>query len=212
MGRKELRHGDVLPPGDVRRAGDQQRQREHGQRERGGVEDVRLATIPGPPDQRLGGEPDGEHQELQIEPVRCEPEKQVRAEDDGERTEAKRESLRSRPGQEGIECVREQQLRDDERGVVVDRPPVPSPVHEDRQVRARLHVVLRSKRDIENESASRAGRSASGGPREERGPREEDRAGRQTRPEQSVVRVNGRIRGTRYQRGRADDRHEEGAS
>ena len=61
---------------------------------RGRIEDVRLAAVLVPADQFLGGEPDGDHQELQVEPVRPEPEEQVGAEDDRERSEPERVACR----------------------------------------------------------------------------------------------------------------------
>ena len=84
---EELGGCDVLPPGEVARAGENQRQREDGERKRRRIENMDASSLLVPADQLLGREPEPHQQKLQIEPVVREPEKQVDAEDDGERTE-----------------------------------------------------------------------------------------------------------------------------
>src|SRR5262245_42736326 len=65
--------------------------------------------------------------ELQIEPVGLEPQKQVDAENDREEAESNRVGAAARPDQQHLGCVREQQLRDQERRRLVDLRPVPAP-------------------------------------------------------------------------------------
>ena len=52
--------------------------------------------------------------------------------------------LAARPGEQQIEGVGEDDLSGQQPGVVVDRPPVPAPVGEDRELHRRLDVVLRA--------------------------------------------------------------------
>src|SRR5262249_42468291 len=95
MRRIELRDGDVLTPGDVARAGQNQGQRKYGECERRRIEDVRLLSVTVPPDQLLAGERQRNHQKLHIEPVLPEPQKQVCAEDDRELSEPQRRGIAS---------------------------------------------------------------------------------------------------------------------
>ena len=173
-------------------AGRQQRQREHRQRKRRRIEDVGPSSVLVPADALLRREADGDHEELEVEPVRLEPEKEVGAEDDRERAEPERIRVAPRPGEQHVERVGEQQLGDDQVGVLVDRRPVPSPVQEDRRVRAGLHVVLGARNDLEDEDADAAPR----GDQQDEGPCQQDRGAAENRPEQPVVLENRLVRGT----------------
>ena len=108
-----LRHDEA--PGHVGRIEEQQRERNHCQRERRGVEDVRVLPVSLPSQELLGDQADRHHHELPIEPRVLEPEKQRETENDGERTEAQCELAAMRPRQKAVEAVSEEQLRNDQR-------------------------------------------------------------------------------------------------
>ena len=102
-----------------------------------------VPALPVPAHELLSEEADRHQQELQIKPIVPEPQEQVGAEDDGKRAKAERVTVAPRPRQQHVERVREQQLRHQQPGVVIHRPPVPSPVGVNRQVTDCLDVVLR---------------------------------------------------------------------
>ena len=107
----------------------------------------------------LAAKPTATMRNWKVEPVRLEPEEQVDAEDHRKGAEAERVGLPPRPAKQHVEGVGEEQLRGDERGGVVDRPPVPAPVEQHRTLRARLEVVLLPQDDLQRERAARrAGR------------------------------------------------------
>ena len=141
--------GDLLAPGEIGGAGQDQPQREQPQRERRWVEDVDPAAVLLPADQVLRREPQRDQQELEVEPVRLEPEEQVDAEDDRYRSETQRAGAPPRPRQQQVERVGEQQLGQQQVRGVVHLAPVPAPVEEDRPLCARLHVVLRAERHLQ---------------------------------------------------------------
>ena len=83
-----------------------------------------------PAHELLSQEPEGDHQELQVEPLVPEPQEEVDAEDDGEGTEPEHVGLSPSPGEQNVERVGEGELGGEEPGEVVDGPPVPAPVGE----------------------------------------------------------------------------------
>src|SRR5262245_4593332 len=93
------------------------------------------------------------HHELEIEPLRLEQEEQVCAEDDRKRKEPECVSVSPRPGQQHVEGIGEEQLRDDQIKRIVYLPPVPPPVREDGRLKARLQIVLRPGPEFQSESS-----------------------------------------------------------
>ncbi len=111
------------------------------------------AGCPVPANQLLGGEAERHDRKLQVEPVRLEPEKQVDAEDDWNGAETEGVDVAPRPGEQHVEGIREQQLRGDEVGRLVDLRPVPAPVEQHRALGTGLHVVLLPRNDLERQRA-----------------------------------------------------------
>ena len=139
-----------------------------------------------PPDQILGREADGNHQELQIEPVLLEPEEKVGAEDDRELAEAERVAVAVRPGEQHVERIREQQLRHEKVCGVVDRLPVPAPVEQDRSLGAGLQVVLLAEHDVDRQRPPPIPEQQSGVPHQQ------DADGADEGPEEPGIFLHGR--------------------
>ena len=70
---------DLGAPGEVRRPGQDQAERKDRQSEARGIEDVPLSAVPVPPQELLAEDADGDHRELQVEPLFLEAEEEVRA-------------------------------------------------------------------------------------------------------------------------------------
>ena len=102
-----------------------------------------------PREKFLRGETNGDHEQLQEKPLRREPEKQIDAKDDRNRPEPEHVGVAPRQRQQHVEGIAEQQLRRDERCLVVHRTPVPAPIEQHRGLRARLKVVLLPKHDVD---------------------------------------------------------------
>ena len=136
------------------------RERDNGERERRGIEDVDLPSLLVPPDQLFGREAQRDQKKLQVKPIIREPEEQVDAEDDRERAEPKGVRIASRPAQQHVERVGEDQLSSDEKGRVVDRTPVPAPIQQEDDLRAGLYVVLLSKDDLKCQCSARVAEPA----------------------------------------------------
>ena len=154
MGRIELSDGDVVAPGHVAPAGEEQAEREHRKRERRRVEDVRAPSVLLPAQEFLGGEPERHHEELEVEPIVSEPEKKVDAEDDRKRTESEGVGLPARPAEKHVERVREHKLGGEKVERVIHLAPVPAPVQHHRELGARLQIVLLAHVDLERELPS----------------------------------------------------------
>ncbi len=174
----KLRHRDVLCPRNVGRTCEDEPDRKYHQRKGRGIENVHTPPVLFPPDQFFGGETDRHHQELEVKPIRSEPKEQVNAEDHRKRTEAQRVSIPPRPGQQDVESVGEDQLRDDEIVGVIHLPPMPAPVDEYRRVHARLQIVLRPEARFEREGATLAHRRNE----QDRDPDEKHSGGSNERP------------------------------
>jgi hypothetical protein len=114
---------------------------------------VCLTPILVPADELFRGEADRDHHKLQVEPILLEPQKQIRTQDDWQRPEPERIRVASRPGEQHVERVREEQLRDDQIRRFVHGPPIPTPIQEDRRVGTCLNVVLRSQHNLEVQCA-----------------------------------------------------------
>ena len=97
----------------------------------------------------LAHEADGNHQELEIEPIVSKPEKQVDTEDNRNRSKAQAVLATSGPGQQHIESIGKQQLADYQPGMVVHRTPVVAPVGIDAELHHRLNIVLGPQEDTE---------------------------------------------------------------
>ena len=147
-----------------------------------------LSPVTGPCHQLLPEEPDGDHQELQDEPVVTEPEKQVGAQNDRERAEPKSPRVASRPGQQHVEGVRKHDLRDDEPGVIGHLRPVPSPVEEYAAVSHELQIVVLPQRDFARQHPARARHA----PPQGHLPDEQGAAGQPERPRQPFAATNPR--------------------
>ena len=165
-------------------------------------------AVPLPPHELLPHEPDREHQELQVEPVIPEPKEQIRAEDDGKRSEAEHVAVAPGPGQQHVEGVGEHQLRQEEPGEVVDRPPVPAPVRKHGQLNERLQVMLRAQH-----SAERAALGRTLEPQEERHLPDEQHNGRpQERAEENRVAHHAGYERQKGETQRQRQRHQEDAT
>ena len=195
--RQAQRRRDFRSPREMRRAGGNQRHREQRKRKRRRVEDVHQPAVTVPPDELLPEEPDGDEEELQVEPVVPEPEEQVRAEDDRKRPEPEDEAAAARPRQQHVERVGEDDLRDQQPRVVVDRPPVPPPVRVDRDVAHRLDVVLRAGRGQDDRQTSSAPEEV-----QRRLPDDQRTDDRPERSEDERMRLDARCQGNQEQRNR----------
>ena len=89
---------------------------------------MRTAAVALPRDEFLTEYAGGHQQELQEEPVILEPEKQIGAQNDGKRTKAENPLIAPRPAHQHVENIDKYNLGDNQRGVVIDFAPVPSPV------------------------------------------------------------------------------------
>ena len=167
MGRIELRVRDLRAPRDVAGACQEETEREHCERKRRGIEDVRAPPIPVPADELLGREAESHHQELQVEPVWLEPQKQVDAEDDRERTEAEHIRVSPRPAEQHVQGIGEHQLPGDEMGRGIHWRPVPTPIHEYRELGAGLQIVLFSRLYRQRQRSARALRQQDRVPRKQ---------------------------------------------
>ena len=185
--RIELGFRDQEAPRHVGRIEEQQEYRHHRQRERRGVEDVRVHAVALPAQELLRDEADRHHHELPIEPRVLEPEEQREAEDDGKRAEAQSERAAVRPRQEAVETVGEQQLRNDQRRRVVHLAPVEAPIEDQRALQARLQVVLRAQRHFERHRLP-----APQDPKQQRAPREQHHRGADDRGAHDGPRVQQR--------------------
>ncbi len=204
---EKLGRGDVLTPGEIAGAGENQRQREDREWKRRRVEDVNALSVLVPPDQLLGGEPEPDQQKLQIEPVVGEPQEEVNAEDDGERPEPQGVRVPSRPAQQHVERVREDQLGGDEKCGVVNRTPVPPPVDQEGELRERLHEVLRPNRHLERQWSTRA----VGRPEDQATPDEQQDAGTNKRPLKRGV-LSDPVQQTERAESQREDRHQTAAA
>ncbi len=161
-------------------------ERQDGERERRGVEDVHALAVLLPAQELLGREGQRDHQELPVEPVRLEPEEQVHAEDDGHDAEADLLLVAPRPAEQGVEGVGEDDLREDDPGRGVDPVGVPTPVDVDGALHERLHPVRPAQDVVHPQRPAAAGRR-----QEERGVPDEQHAGRaQEGPEHPRARVH----------------------
>src|SRR5579883_2960513 len=102
-----------------------------------------------PLDQFLRSDANRDQCELQVKPVGLEPKKEIDAEDDRKWRKSKAVSIAPRPAEQHIECVREEQLRQHEWKVVVDRMPIPTPVRENRSLAAGLQIMLFLQHDLD---------------------------------------------------------------
>src|ERR1700733_3707527 len=110
---------------------------------------MHATAFPVPTNQLFRGQPEGDHRELEIEPFRLEPKEEIDAEDDGKRSETEGVGVTPRPTEQQVECVREDELSEDEVCRGVNLRPVPPPIQEHRTLRARLKVVLLPQDHIE---------------------------------------------------------------
>ena len=92
---------------------------------------------------------DGDHHELQIEPVIPEPQEQIGAENDRNRTKTKSVVALSRPGQQHVKAKGKQYLRRQQQHMFVNRVPVIPPVQVDAELDEHLDIVLRAQHNIE---------------------------------------------------------------
>ena len=153
-----------------------------------------------PSDQFFRCETDGDHQELQVKPVGPEPKEQVDAEDHRQRAEAQRVGVASRPGEQDVEGVCEKQLRDDQIIGVVNLPPVPAPVEENRGVHASLKIVLRAEAHFEGEGAMNAPRRGE----QDRVPHQQRGRGTDERPPEAPILPH------RFEKDECSEAHREG--
>ena len=102
---------------------------------------MRAASVSFPGNELLAEYARSHHGELQEIPIWLEPKKQVCAEHDGERTEPEYPIVAPRPTNQHIQGVDENNLRDDQRDLVINLAPIPSPVRVNAGMHRELHVV-----------------------------------------------------------------------
>ena len=134
---------DVHSPTDVRAVRGNESDGKEAKRESRRVENMSETALALPLNEFLAQDAGGDEKELQIKPIVLEPQKQIGAHDDGDRSETEHPLIAARPAHQHVQRIGEDNLRGDQRHIVVNLAPVPSPIQVNRGVHHELHIVHR---------------------------------------------------------------------
>src|SRR4029079_6448931 len=98
----------------------------------GWIENVSAPAFTRPLDELFAEYTHYDQRKLQEKVIVFEPQEAIGAANDWKRTEPEHPRVPPQPADDHVECIRERDLRQNQRNEVIDRPPVPSPVRVDR--------------------------------------------------------------------------------